>query len=585
MNISVIIPVYNNLILTKNCVKSIACSSFYFNELEVIIVDDNSEDGTSDYFTRFSKENKWLTYHRNNTNLKFAGSCNQGAALARGEFIIFLNNDTVVSENWDKILADTLEQDKDIWMAGAKLVYPDMTLQHAGVYLPEIRGKSFGHVYRGFPSYFPPAGLEKDLQCVTAACIIMRREEFHRLGGFDESFRNGSEDIDLCLKVIHNGKRILYQPRCEIIHFESKSEGRYEHSKQNAELLYQKWKEKVRPDMVERIDQDFRICNDSGSMLQIGHYTDNTGLPEIFKDNHNLEFNSRNIPGDDLVLKIACISEKRNNLALQYGTRSGYQDEKTLKSVQPVYEGENRLVYNVKPKFLPDLLTFSLEESDSALEIHSVSFYAYSRQPSGGRPKLSLLYHPESGREVIDDLAQKITKAGLEEEVIIKTVGESWNSASINAAIASTNADYILLLDKEMTVNADFPVHAVEIMELQPRIGFIYSHVKWHQGKSSTLVRHDLQPENILSKGKTDMAGIFRKRCWEVMGGYDESVRCFRNTDLFLGIVSSGNWRGYRIKYPACEIHDKKELFPFDCILERRRIKAKHKRFLQKKHG
>lgn len=266
MKLSIIIPVYNRLPLTLRCIESIEKNSYYFHHLEVIIVDDGSDDGTESYFTDFAGKNDWLVYHRNPENMKFAGACNAGAALARGHLLAFLNNDTVVTQNWDKILANALENDPETWMAGAKMLFPDRTIQHAGVYLPALNGFSFGHVYRLFPSDFPPANVEKELQCVTAACIMMRKEEFDGLGGFDTGFLNGSEDIDLCLRINYLGKKIKYIPGCEIIHYESQSEGRLTYSRQNAARLAERWGNRVRPDFKEKVIEDITNCLSAGSI-------------------------------------------------------------------------------------------------------------------------------------------------------------------------------------------------------------------------------------------------------------------------------------------------------------------------------
>lgn len=266
MKLSIVIPVYNRLSLTLQCIESIRGNSYYFHDLEVIIVDDGSDDGTENYFTGFAGRNDWLVYHRNTENLKFAGACNAGAGLAKGHFLAFLNNDIVVTLNWDKILADVLENDPETWMAGAKLLFPDGTIQHAGVYLPELNGFSFGHVYRCFPSDFPPANVEKELQCVTAACIMMRNDEFARLGGFDTGFLNGSEDIDLCLRIDNLGKKIKYLPGCEIIHYESQSEGRLTYSKQNAIRLAERWGNRIKPDFKEKVIEDITACLSIGSI-------------------------------------------------------------------------------------------------------------------------------------------------------------------------------------------------------------------------------------------------------------------------------------------------------------------------------
>jgi GT2 family glycosyltransferase len=600
MKISIIIPVYNNIQLTKGCLESIVSQSFYLRDMEVIIIDDCSNDGTKDYAEDFQRNNNWLIYHRNPTNLKFARSCNTGANMARGEFLIFLNNDTLVTKDWDKILLDTLDADRNTWMAGAKLLYPDSTIQHAGVYLPEFTGKSFGHVYSGFPSDFPPANGEKELQCVTAACMMMRRDDFLSLGGFDASYLNGSEDIDLCLRIIEKGKKIVYQPGCEIIHFESKSEGRFEHAKSNSELLFRRWKGRVKPDMFDLIGHDLKTCKENGSIIETRRFSGKTGWKELRELNPDLEINPAGNIGchpqglplffpvpekkdadNGLMIGIECVGGDKIPALLGYDTKAGYKNGKILNTVRYIYRGRNHLLFALKTEFISNTASVRFENKDSSVEISSLAFYTFKTRALK-KPLLSVIYHPASDPGTVNDLVRNFqeNRSGLEIE-LVKAVNEM-GPKYLNNIISSSGSDYYLVLKDGVAVLPHFAVHAVEIMELQPRIGFVYSDATIQKGDTVRTVRFDFNPVNILVKTKADTTGIFRRKCWEDAQGYDESLTCFVNTDLFLGALSTGNWKSHRITYPALVLTGNLLYTSTGCQAEADHIRSKHEIYLQK---
>lgn len=600
MKISIIIPVYNNLDLTKNCLQSISASSRYFHETEVIIVDDGSQDGSEDYLSQFARENKWLIYQRNPANLKFARSCNAGASLASGGFLVFLNNDTVVTRDWDKFLLDTMEHDNEVWMAGAKLLYPDSTIQHAGVYLPELNGKSFGHVYSGFPSCFPPANIQKELQCVTAACMMMRREDFLGLGGFDTSYLNGSEDIDLCLRIIEQGKKIVYQPASVAFHFESKSEGRFEHSKTNSELLFQRWKGRVKPDMFDLIGSDLKTGKENGSLVETGRISGATNWPGLSDLNPGLLINpegnivcpatgpaiffpvpEKKDPNNSLFIDIECVGDDKIPAVIAYDTRAGYKNGKILNTVKHIYQGRNHLLFILKTELISNTASIRFENQGSPVEISSMAFYTFKNQPTK-KPMLVVIYHPASDPEMLNNLVQSFqeNRAGLEIELL--KAGHEMGPKDLNEIISASGSDYYLVINEGLTVFPEFAVHALETMELQPRIGFIYSDALLQKGAPVKTLKFDFNPVNILVKTKADTTGIFRRKCWEQARGFDESLSCFFTTDLFLGILSTGNWKSHRITYPGIRVAGDLIFTPSGCDAEADHIRSKHERYLLK---
>lgn len=244
--VSIIIPVFNKVTLTRRCVESILKTPPSVS-FEIVIVDDHSQDGTRDYLAYLSRRYNFVKTRSNSRNMGFSASCNRGAEIAKGKFLIFLNNDTIPLPGWVEALVEVAERDRNIAVVGAKLLYPNNTIQHAGVL---FRNFPFPvtpfHVYAGEPADYPEANVELDYDAVTAACMLVKRKIFEKLGGFDERFVNGYEDVDFCLRVKDAGYRIVYTPRSVVYHLESSSPGRFDSSIPNLRILHNKWMGRVK---------------------------------------------------------------------------------------------------------------------------------------------------------------------------------------------------------------------------------------------------------------------------------------------------------------------------------------------------
>jgi GT2 family glycosyltransferase/MoaA/NifB/PqqE/SkfB family radical SAM enzyme/Flp pilus assembly protein TadD len=231
---SIVIPVFNNLGYTEKCIESIAANSGDLVTYDLVVVDNGSSDGTPEFLSTLSGDVRII---RNEENLGFAKACNQGGRAARGRFILFLNNDTEVHPGWLEGMQRAIES-RGADICGAKLLYPDGTVQHAGV---AFTSAGPFHLFRGFAADAPGVNKVRDLSCVTAACMAVRKPLFDSLGGFDEAFRNGFEDVDFCLRARQAGARIVYTPECTATHHESKTPGRKTNEDWNGKLLAQRW--------------------------------------------------------------------------------------------------------------------------------------------------------------------------------------------------------------------------------------------------------------------------------------------------------------------------------------------------------
>lgn len=253
VKVSIIIPLYNRLELTKQCFESIV--AFTQKGLyEIIFVDNYSSDGTREYLNAIISQYPDVKTIFNSNNAGFAKANNQGFRESRGEYILLLNNDTKVTQGWLEPLIALLDDDSTITAVGPKLLYPDGSIQHVGVFVYHHTSENkIGayHVDYKKPGDTPAASVAMEYRVLTAACILIRREMYERVGGLDEGFWNGYEDVDFCFKVSAAGGRLIYQPKSVVWHYESQSgTERFSRASMNEELLNSRWLGKIQPDFL-----------------------------------------------------------------------------------------------------------------------------------------------------------------------------------------------------------------------------------------------------------------------------------------------------------------------------------------------
>jgi GT2 family glycosyltransferase/glycosyltransferase involved in cell wall biosynthesis len=216
---SIVVPVYGALPVTMRCLHALARSGDR-TCFEVIVVDDASPDETPRALPAIAG----LRYSRNATNLGFVDTCNAGAALARGEYLVFLNNDTEVQPGWLDALLATFEHFPGTGLAGSMLVYPDGRLQEAGG-LVFSDGSAANYGRFGDPAH-PLYGFVRETSYCSGAALALPRALFERLGGFDVVYRPGYyEDTDLAMRVREAGLAVRYQPASVVVHHEGVSAG------------------------------------------------------------------------------------------------------------------------------------------------------------------------------------------------------------------------------------------------------------------------------------------------------------------------------------------------------------------------
>jgi GT2 family glycosyltransferase len=241
---TVIVPVHGCAALTRRCLETLLAE--LPADCEAIVVDDASPDSTPELLRGYGERLRIVSLPENRG---FAGACNAGAVAAAGAALVFLNNDTEPRPGWLEALLSYAERHPRADVVGAKLVYPTGAVQHAGVVIGQ---DGYPHnLYAGLPEERPEVDRSRRLQAVTGACMLVRRQAFEALGGFDRGFFNSLEDVDLCLRAGQRGGEVHYCHEAVVVHLESASRGRGERFERSLALWRRRWRETVRRDDLE----------------------------------------------------------------------------------------------------------------------------------------------------------------------------------------------------------------------------------------------------------------------------------------------------------------------------------------------
>lgn len=225
--VSILIPTKDHIEDLNRTITSVINKTSYKN-YEIIVIENNSElDDTFEYYEKIQKEFSNVKVVKWEREFNYSAINNFGASFATGEYILLLNNDVeVINKEWlTKMLA--LAQREDVGCVGAKLYYPDTTIQHGGIIVG--LGGAAAHAHRGFNKksygFFLRLGITQNLSAVTGACLLVKKSVFDEVNGLDESFEVAYNDVDFCLRVLETGRVNVWTPYAELYHYESKSRG------------------------------------------------------------------------------------------------------------------------------------------------------------------------------------------------------------------------------------------------------------------------------------------------------------------------------------------------------------------------
>jgi len=231
MLISIIIVNFNTRVLLKKLLISIK-EKMKSVEYEIIVVDNNSEDGSVEFLKNYFPKPVLI---ENKTNVGFSKANNQGSKLAKGQYLLFLNSDTLVCDGAVEKMLEYLQREQSTAIVGPKLLNQDDTLQRSCGIFPNLRtefsdrtflnrlfptNKVFGSYKLGAWDY----GTEKKVDWVSAGCMLMRKDIFEQIGGFDENIYMFYEDVDLCFRVKKAGYKITFLPNAQIYHLHGGSQ-------------------------------------------------------------------------------------------------------------------------------------------------------------------------------------------------------------------------------------------------------------------------------------------------------------------------------------------------------------------------
>ena len=224
--VSVIIPNKDAAEELSACLDAVFANSY--DQIEILVVENNSEQQETFELYRKLAENPRIRLLRWKKAFNYSAINNYAARAARGEYLLFLNNDVrgTISRGWLSEMLGVCQR-PEVGAVGAKLYYPDNTVQHAGIVvgIGGVAGAMFVGLPKGRGGYLHKANLMQDLSACTAACLLVKAEAFRKAGGFEEKLAVAFNDVDLCLKMRELGYLIVYDPYAELYHDESKTRG------------------------------------------------------------------------------------------------------------------------------------------------------------------------------------------------------------------------------------------------------------------------------------------------------------------------------------------------------------------------
>lgn len=252
MDLSILIPVFNRVALTRACLDSLFVSMPDGLSFEVFVYDDRSTDATAAYL---ATQRHRVTVILGNTPGSFAKNNNTMARQARGRFLALLNNDTVLAPGWLEPMLELAAEPGVGVVANWHTVPGSTTVNHAGVVFDEQHRDR--RLYEGLDlGSLTHARRPRELQAVIAACCVTNRDLYRQLGGLDEAYRTGYEDLEYCFRARELGRAVVCTGASVIGHHGGSSPGRFETETANRRLFHERWDGVVRPDLAEQTRAD-----------------------------------------------------------------------------------------------------------------------------------------------------------------------------------------------------------------------------------------------------------------------------------------------------------------------------------------
>lgn len=253
--VSIVIPVFNKIAFTRQCLERLQRHATNGPAFEVIIVDNASTDGTQAFFESAPPLAFPLIYVRNAVNEGFSRANNVGARHSSAKYLLFLNNDTLVTAGWLEAMVRVADANPAVGIVGIKQLFPYTNrIHHTGIiFTADGRPQ---HIYPHSDGSLPHVNRQREYQAVTGSCLLIPRDLFEAVGRFDEGYRNGYEDIDLCLTVRQRGRSVVCCTGGVIYHYGQITETRTADDDRNAARLASRWQGALRSDEHEYFRMD-----------------------------------------------------------------------------------------------------------------------------------------------------------------------------------------------------------------------------------------------------------------------------------------------------------------------------------------
>lgn len=459
---SIIIPVYNKVEFTQKCLETIYSIKNGVDDFEVIVVNNASSDDTIKFLDLAREEYRDLKVINNSVNKKFAGACNAGAAIAEGKILVFLNNDTIPQEDWLLYGLNKLLIDESIGIVGSKLLYHDRTIQHCGVeFLLNVHPEYPlwpVHRFLGMKEDDPLVNQAGFVESVTGACLFIPNTLFNSINGFDEEYSMYFEDLDLCFKTLKAEKKIYYEPKSVVIHFEGKSTPdealRYKLSSKAAKRFYEKWKTEIGSFAEMKKQEGISVTHDlsitytqllemnkrtMASLVESSRYAEAISLMNEMK---------KFIPDDPII----CDYDRRFKILKN---NNGKKEMNTLRRID-------------KPKSKQvnvSILTLTYNALDYTKE-----FISSLQKNTSTDYELVVIDNCSSDETAsyLTDLAEKNNNI----RVILNKENLGF-PAAINQGLLECSGNYIVIANNDIVVTDHWLERMLEVAESDPRIGLV----------------------------------------------------------------------------------------------------------------
>lgn len=524
---SIIIPVHNKVEFTQKCLDTLYSIKNGVDDFEVIVVNNASSDDTKKFLDLACAEYHDLKVINNLVNERFAGACNAGAANAEGKILVFLNNDTVPQEDWLSFGINRLMIDESIGIVGSKLLYPDMTIQHCGVeYLLNVHPEYPlwpVHRFLGMKEDDPLVNQAGFVESVTGACLFIPNTLFNAINGFDEEFTMYFEDLDLCFKALKAEKKIYYEPKSVVIHFEGKSTPdealRYKLSTNAAKRFYEKWKTEIGSFTEMKKQLNVSVTHDlpitytqlievnkktMASLVESSRYEEAISLLNELK---------KFIPGDPVIC--------------DYDQRFKILNNKKSKNEVNTFSGVD--ISSAKQAAVT-IVTLTYNALDYTKE-----FIASLQKNTSADYELVVIdnYSSDETASYLTDLAKNNNKI----RVILNKENLGF-PAAINQGILECKGKYIVIANNDIVVTNRWLERMIEIAESNPKIGLvgpISNEVSGLQidenAKYDSIEKMHKYAEEVATKNKGEVLNfpriaflctLIKREVIEKIGGLDE---------------------------------------------------------------